>query len=59
MKLPNIELKECEACGDAFPPTSCNQKYCLPCSHALRGVNKTWRGEVKKKLKGEKEYDRA
>lgn len=55
MKLRDVELKECEACGDDFPPTSPNQKYCLPCSHALRGVSKNWRKEVKRKLKGSKD----
>jgi len=30
--------------------SSPNQRYCLPCSHALRGVKRDWRGEVMKKL---------
>lgn len=43
-------VKQCDCCGDDYPMSSPNQRYCLPCSHALRGVNKGWRGEVMKKL---------
>jgi len=43
-------IKQCHCCGEDYPMSSPNQRYCLPCSHALRGVNKGWRGEVMKKL---------
>ncbi len=48
--LMALVIKQCDCCGDDYPMSSPNQRYCLPCSHALRGVTHSWRGEVMKKL---------